>query len=213
MMLNIGRAVYSETLKLKRTLALKMIFIAPVLVALLGLALQSAAVSRGRGNLSATHWESLTRNSLTVWAVFLMPFLITLETSLLCAFEHGEKQWKHLLALPLPRYAVYASKYVTAQALVFSSTVVLCVCLLVSGRVLMLWHPVLASAGPPPMWSIVSRSLQCWLAAGFICPPIFGLGCGGRVSRCRLVQGFRGHFSRSSRPLQMLQSTTRTFSR
>ncbi len=96
MMQAIGRALQGETLKLRRTLALRMILVAPVLVALLSLSLQLAAIARGRGDLSATLWDSLARGGLTVWAVFLLPFLITLETSLLCGVEHAEKQWKHL---------------------------------------------------------------------------------------------------------------------
>lgn len=168
MIIAIGRAVYGETLKLKRTLALRMIFIAPILVALLALLVQSAAIARGRGDLSATLWESHARNFLTVWAVFLLPLLITLESALLCGIEHGDKQWKHIFALPLPRYAIFTAKFLMVQGLTLLSTLVLCFLIIVSGWMLILWTPSLAHTGLVPLWSILTRALQCWLAAGLI---------------------------------------------
>lgn len=164
----INCALYAETLKLKRTLALRMIMVAPVLVALLGLLIQSVTVVRGRGNLAATLWESHMRSSLTLWAVFLMPLLISLETALLCGIEHGERQWKHIFALPMPRYAIYCAKFFVAQALLLLSTFAMCLLIVLSGWLLMLWRPALVMAGSPPFWSIVIYALQSWLAAGMI---------------------------------------------
>ena len=164
----VARALHGETLKLKRTLALRMIFIAPALMASLDLLVQSAAITRGRGDLAATLWESDLRGSLTIWALFLMPLLITLETALLCGLEHGARQWKQILALPLPRYAIYLSKFLMVQGLILLSTLVACLFIVLSGWILILWHPSLAAAGAPPVGSIVGRALQCWLAAGLI---------------------------------------------
>jgi pimeloyl-ACP methyl ester carboxylesterase len=162
------RALAGETLKLKRTLALWLIVVAPVLVALLGVLLQAIAVIRGRGNLAAVFWESHARESLTIWAVFLLPLVIALEAALLCGIEHGEKQWKHIFALPIPRYAVYGAKFVMLQSLILLSTLLLCLLIIFSGWALMIWHPELAGAGAPPVSFILGRGLQCWLAAGLI---------------------------------------------
>jgi hypothetical protein len=76
MISEIGSALHGETLKLKRTLALRMILVAPVLAALLDLFVQVATVSRGRGDPAAGLWESHSRASLTIWALFLLPLLI-----------------------------------------------------------------------------------------------------------------------------------------
>jgi pimeloyl-ACP methyl ester carboxylesterase len=164
----LGRALHGEVLKLKRTLALRMIFVAPVLAALLGVLVQSAVIAHGRGDLARSFWESHSRGCLTIWAVFLMPLLITLETALLCGIEHAEKQWKHIFVLPLPRYAVYWGKFLVAQGLILASTLVACLLILLSGWLLILAHPSLAGAGPAPVWPIVGPALQCWLAAGLI---------------------------------------------
>jgi len=168
MMSAVGRALYSEVLKLKRTLALRMTFLAPVVVTLLAVFVQSVAVINGRGDLAASLWQGHSQTSLTFWAVFLMPLLIALETAFLGSLEHGERQWKHLFALPTPRYAIYVAKFVIAQGLILLSTLLLCALIAISGWLLILGYPVLAPAGPPPLWSIVVRALECWFAAGLI---------------------------------------------
>jgi len=167
-MTSIWHALCAEALKLKRTLALRLSLIAPVLAALLGLLVQSAAVSRGRGDLAGTFWESHSRSSLTVWAVFLMPLLVTVETALLCGVEHAERQWKHLFALPTPRYAIYIAKFGVAQGLLLLSTLLVALLVVVSGWLLIGWYPSLSAAGRVPLLAIFSQALECWLAAGLI---------------------------------------------
>ena len=194
MIIAIGRALHGETLKLKRTLALRMIFIAPILVALLALLVQSAALARGRGDLAATFWESHARNSLTVWAVFLLPLLITLESALLCGIEHGDKQWKHIFALPLPRYAVFTAKFLMVQGLILLSSLVACFYIVVSGWMLILWTPSLSNPGLVPLWSILLRALQCWLAAGLILSTNLWIALRWPSSTVALGAGISGTF-------------------
>ena len=55
----------------------------------------------------------------------MMPLLIALVTALLNGIEHSDKQWKHLFALPVPRWAVYFAKLIVAQGLILTSTLVL----------------------------------------------------------------------------------------
>lgn len=166
--MSIWRALGAELMKLRRTLALRLTFLAPMLAGLLGLLVQSAAVSRGRGDLAGTFWESDIRSSLTVWAVFLMPLLITVETALLSGIEHAERQWKHLFALPAPRYAIYLAKFGVAQTLVLLSTLLVALFITLAGWLLISWHPSLSAAGRAPLLMIFSQALECWLAAGLI---------------------------------------------
>ncbi len=161
-------ALAAEVLKLKRTLALRMVVLAPALVALLSLLAQSAAILTGRSDLTATLWHSHTQTSLTMWAIFLLPLLMTIESALLAGIEHSEKQWKHTFALPVPRSSVYFAKFAVAQALTALSTLVLCAFIVLTGWLLILWHPSLAAAGAPPVWSIIGHALGCWLAAGLV---------------------------------------------
>jgi lantibiotic transport system permease protein len=161
------RALHAETLKLKRTLALRMVFVAPALLTALAVLTQSARLSRA-GAKAGPLWESHVQQSLAIWAIFVLPLLVTLEAALACGIEHADRHWRHLFALPVPRPALYAAKLLTVHGLTLSSTLVAGALVALSGWGLTLWYPAVAYAGPPPIASIAGRALLCWLAAGLI---------------------------------------------
>jgi CubicO group peptidase (beta-lactamase class C family) len=158
-------ALHAEVLKLKRTLAVRMIFVAPLLVALLQffIGLNQRRIAPG-----FKMWEAVFQNSLSVWAIFMLPLLITLETALLAGIEHGEKQWKHLLALPVPRSTVYAAKLLVALALALASTLVLCALLVLTGYGLLALRPEFGQAGGPDYGWLFQHAGRVWLAAWLI---------------------------------------------
>lgn len=170
MMSAFARAVHAEVLKLKRTLALLMTFVAPVLVALLTFFMQSNQLSHGRGLKAANLWDTLSLTTLSIWAIFMLPLLITLETALLAGIEHGERQWKHLFALPVSRTSIFAAKYFVTQALALFSTLLTCVMVAVSGYALMALFPAagLHDAGAPPVAMILGLAMPVWLTAGLL---------------------------------------------
>src|SRR5262245_13844118 len=142
------RVLHAETLKLKRTLAFRMIFVAPLLVA----ALQFFVIwNQRRPGADFNLRGMISRASLSVWAVFMLPLLITLETALINGVEHGEKQWKHIFALPVSRHAVYTAKLLIAQALAAASTLILCALILIVGLAGAPLRPGLPHAGPAPL--------------------------------------------------------------
>jgi len=159
------RALHAELLKLKRTLAFRVIFVLPFLVALL----QFFIIWRTKKFAPSFNlWQTHPTNSLQIWAVFMMPLLITLETALLNGIEHADKQWKHIFALPVPRSAVYLSKFVVAQGLIFVSTLVLAVLTVLVGVAATYLRPELASAGPVPYLWIMKQATWVWLASWLI---------------------------------------------
>ncbi|HET8782718.1 MAG TPA: ABC transporter permease, partial [Pyrinomonadaceae bacterium] len=91
------RALHAELLKLKRTLAFRVIFVLPFLVATLQFFI---AWRTKRYPADFNLWQTLQTSSLQIWAVFMLPLLITLETALLNGIEHSDRQWKHIFALP-----------------------------------------------------------------------------------------------------------------
>jgi hypothetical protein len=107
-------------------------------------------------------------NSLQIWAVFMMPLLITLETALLNGIEHSDRLWKHLFALPVPRAAVYFAKFIVAQGLIFLSTLILVVLTVIVGVLVTSLKPELASAGPAPYLWIAKQAAFVWLASWLI---------------------------------------------
>ena len=156
------RVLHAELLKLKRTLAFRVIFVLPLLVALL----QFFVFWRTRQfGADFRLWETLPANMLAVWAVFMMPLLITLEAALLNGIEHGDRQWKHICALPVPRHAIYFAKFVVAQALTAAGTLILCVLTALVGLAVMRLRPELAHAGPVPFGWLAKYAGQVWLAA------------------------------------------------
>jgi len=163
--MSIFRVLYAELLKLKRTLAFRVIFVLPLLVALL----QFFALWRTRKFGVDFHlWETLPKNMLAIWAVFMMPLLITLETALLNGIEHSDRQWKHIFALPIPRHTVYLAKFVVAQALIAISTLFLCVLTVLIGLAIMRLRPELAHSGPVPYGWLAKYATFVWLAAWLI---------------------------------------------
>jgi ABC-2 type transport system permease protein len=118
------RVLSTECLKLKRTLALWMVLVAPLVTVLLGfvVAYKNAPVLVRDGKDA---WTPLVGQSIRAWTLLMMPLFVTLETALLAGLEHTGKNWKSLLALPAPRWTVYISKLVVTIALLWAAHAVL----------------------------------------------------------------------------------------
>ena len=159
------RALNSELLKLKRTLAFRVVFVLPLLIAVL----QFFVILRTKKYAPGFNlWQTHPTNSFQIWAVFMMPLLITLETALLNGIEHSDRQWKHIFALPVPRYSVYVAKVIVAQALILISTLTLAALTVVVGWAAMYLRPELANSGPAPYGSLAKYATFVWLASWLI---------------------------------------------
>lgn len=172
------RAMRAERLKLKHTLALWMVLLAPLAIALLVI-LQFTAVAHHLHRHVATPaqaWYSLAKGMFGLWCLLMLPLFVTLETALLAGLEHGGNQWKHLLALPLPRSAHYLGKLGTAMVMVLCAYLILLALVPVAGWVLTYTAPTWGIAGAPVLaplaWPIAGSfvacllmtSLQMWIA-------------------------------------------------
>lgn len=122
-MTDLYRCLSAEILKLKRTLALWMTIIAPGIVVFL----QVLVILKRSSMLekSSDPWASFSGNIGGLWAVLMLPLFITLEAALVSNLEHSERQWKQLLALPVPRWSIYLSKFLVVQGLVILSSIAL----------------------------------------------------------------------------------------
>ena len=159
------RALHAELLKLKRTLAFRVIFVLPLLVALL----QFFIVLRTKKFPAEFDlWHTIGTSSLQIWAVFMMPLLIALETALLNGIEHSDRQWKHIFALPVPRHAVYVAKVIVAQGLILISTLTLSLLTVVAGIVATYLRPELTNAGPIPFGWFAKYTTLVWAASWLI---------------------------------------------
>ncbi|HEY6305785.1 MAG TPA: ABC transporter permease [Candidatus Angelobacter sp.] len=151
------RALHAELLKIKRTIALKMVVITPAIFVLLILFLGSQAPFSflrrpGFGNA----WMVLANRHLVVWALLMMPLYITLQTALIAGLDHSENQWKSLLARPVPRWTVYVAKLILVTAMTAAATLVLLCGVLIDGAILPRLQSEVTFGFPVP-WATIFR--------------------------------------------------------
>ena len=155
------RVLHAEALKMKRTIALKMVLIAPVAVGLLILFVASQApFSMLRRNGAGGEWMELVRLNLLVWALLMLPLFITLETALVAGLDHAENQWKNLLARPVPRWTLYVAKLLVVMAMTAASTAMLLCGVLLTGAVLPRLQPEVHFGFPVPLAAIVRQGAE-----------------------------------------------------
>lgn len=160
------RALLAEALKLRGTLAAWMCLVAPATVAVLYL-LQMTFMDYGKRPVMAPAdaWAMYAQAVMALWTILMLPLFVTLEAALLAGLEHGNQQWKHLLALPLPRSAHYLAKLLALVALVALSMLVLCVLVPLGGWALQWLQPRFGIGGPPPMALVASLAAKAFCAS------------------------------------------------
>lgn len=163
---DILRAFAVECLKLRRTLAIWLVLITPVLVA----SVQFMVFA----NMKAVPWEGvsgwtwLLRSSGPIWALFVFPMLIAVVTALLGALEHNSGGWKRLFALPVSRSSIGLAKLAWAHLLLALANVGLACLLLCVGWIGYLIKPEFGFAGAAPIGEYFTTYLGCYLAGGFV---------------------------------------------
>ena len=163
------RAVSAEMLKMKRTLALWMVFIAPMVVVVLTfLQIYMQEVPKRQLPSPDEAWLRLASVITQLWSFLMLPLFITLETALLGGLENVEKQWKQLFALPVPRWTIYTAKLLICSALIAASTFVLWAGTVAAGLLLHRAVPEFGNSGAPPWWAMLKMTLLTWLASWFI---------------------------------------------
>jgi lantibiotic transport system permease protein len=168
------RAVSAESLKLKRTLALRLAVIAPLFIVLLQLGVYLARgedVERAATNPAA----GFARGIVTLWTLVFLPFWATLAASLCASLDHSGHHWDQLFALPVHRWPVYAAKWIIVFGLVVLSSI--CLPLFTVAAIEILKQVRMEWRGAALQWGLllngVARScaaclllisLQCWLS-------------------------------------------------
>ena len=214
---SLAGALSAETLKLRRTLALRMCLITPaVVVVLCVLQLGLTEVPVGRENDPASAWRAFAGASFALWAFLMMPLFVTLEAALLAGIEHGDRQWKHLLALPVPRSAHYLAKWAALAGLLFGTALVFTGLIAVGGWVLMQIRPDTALGGWPPWWwllracvgmvtaALFMAAIQLWVAIRWSSFTIaVAAGMSATVAGFMIGQSRFGHWYPWSMPTQL----------
>ena len=165
---SLPRALSAEALKLRGTLALWMSLVAPLaIVALVVLQLALGHMAKQAPFTPEEAWSRYGLGVLTLWAFLMMPLFVTLQSALLAGLEHGNHQWKHLFALPLPKGVHYLSKLVALTGMLGLAMLVLFAMIPLGGWMLSTLQPRLGIAGAPPLGTI-ARDLSAIFAAGLL---------------------------------------------
>ncbi len=171
------RVLSAEMLKMKRTIALKMVLLAPATVAILILFVTAQApFSTLKLNGIRDVWLVLTGLTLRVWAALMMPLLMTLETALVAGLEHSENQWKSLLARPIPRWTPYVAKLMTVSCMTMAGTFLLLGGIVADGAILgrvqsdvvfgrqVPWAAILRDGGRVAGLGFLALTIQHWIS-------------------------------------------------
>lgn len=213
------RALHAESLKMRGTLALWMCLIAPgVVVVLYVLQLRFSRMPAHPVLDPAVAWQQFAQSVFALWLFLMLPLFVTLQSALLAGLEHGERQWKHLLALPVPRWVHYLAKLLMLAAMLAAAFLLLLVLLPLGGLALMWLKPQFGLAGMPD-WSwllsaaarayaaaLLIVALQTWIAIRWRSFTVaVSVGMGATVAGFLIGQSERfGHWYPWTLPLQVL---------
>ena len=111
--------LYSELMKLMRSMGFLVIVVTP---ALPGLLVFLAVVSSDR----EASWQSMLQDfAWPIWTLFLLPLAISGFSALAGQVEHRDRGWDQLLTLPVRRPAMFATKLLVGLAAVPVMTVLM----------------------------------------------------------------------------------------
>ncbi|MDQ3160439.1 MAG: ABC transporter permease [Pseudomonadota bacterium] len=178
-------ALAVEAYKLRRSLALLLAGVAPLLIAVF------VFFNMLQMNKPAP-WEMAFKGSAGIWAFFMLPMSVTALTALVANSEHGPRTWDHLRALPLPRWHLYAAKATCVLGVVLLMSLALALMTWLAVQAAGWWKPTVAASGPHDIagylmllgriflaaWLLVA--VQLWIAlryASFV--PALAAGIGG----------------------------------
>lgn len=112
-------------------------------------------------------WMRYTQGAVGLWTFLMLPLFVTLQSALLAGLEHANQQWKHLLALPLPRGVHYLAKLLALAAMVLLAMTVLLLLTVLGGGLLGVLQPNFGIAGAPP-WTFLLTRLPAIFAAALL---------------------------------------------
>jgi hypothetical protein len=162
------QAMQAEVIKMRRTLALVMTFIAPLFIALLIFAMFIQHSDYYVVPEGVNPWMRFSQNIFIYWNLIMAPLYITLETALLSQLEHSHKNWKLLYTLPIRRWAIYAGKQIISMALIALSMVFMTGLMVGTGKFLQILMPKFGFDAPIPWTFTIKYVILTYLASWFM---------------------------------------------
>lgn len=136
-----------ELQKLRRTLALTMVFVAPLTVVVLQLGMW--ATRKSSFHDGANLWQSFPTNALGLWAIFMFPMFAALAVGLVYQLDHSSQGWSRLFLMPVPRWTIPAAKLSIALLLMIAGLVILLAATTLAALLIDRLDPRFALPAPP----------------------------------------------------------------
>ena len=162
------RSLSAEFLKIRKTLALGLTFLAPWIILLAVFAFYMRDSEYFMNHAGTNPWTQLSQFSFLYWNLLMIPLFITLETALLGQLEDQQKNWKLLYSQPVPRGSLYFAKQIVAMGLIAISTITLTIGLLALGAFLQWIEPAFGFNVTPPWKEILTTAVVTYLTSWFM---------------------------------------------
>jgi hypothetical protein len=157
----------AELAKVGRSASVLVLVLSPYLVVLAVTLFAGVQGARFLPQATQTPWRWLGNAALDVWCLLVLPVASALALAHLAGLEHRAQGWKHLFALPVPRWQIYLAKQTTALLGIAASFVLLGLGVLAGGLVLRVTSPVLGFAQPIPWGHFAGSYLSAFAACPF----------------------------------------------
>ena len=116
------KLIQIELLKTKRSLALLMMFLSPLMVLLINL----LQLLHNEGKMIAEHGLSIYwLSNSALWGYFMLPLYIALITALLNGTEHRSNGWRFMMTLPVKQKYLFLAKLILAWIYLIGASLVL----------------------------------------------------------------------------------------
>ena len=112
-----------ELLKIRRSLALLMMLVIPLVVVVLNVLVMTR--QHELRAVTAPDWHFYWYGSTGLWCYFMLPLYIALITGLLNGQEHRNHTWRMMLTLPVSQLQLFAVKGFLAWLLVVGATAIM----------------------------------------------------------------------------------------
>ncbi len=133
------RLLWSEWMKLRRSVIWLLLAAGPGLAAAIGYMSLRVEAADNRT------WEYLSTVTAISHGILFLPLSAGIVAAFVCRYEHDSGGWKQLLALPVKRNGVYLAKLAAVLLLLFVSQVIYLGLVMVAGKLLGLQGPVPAA--------------------------------------------------------------------
>lgn len=162
-----GTLLSVELLKIRRSLALLMMFLIPLMVVVLVTAI--TAKQNPMHAISARTWTMQYWGGITgLWCYFMLPLYIALVTGLLNGQEHKNQTWRLMLTLPVSQWQLFVVKAFLAWLFVVGATAVLAGGGMLAAALLVLCGAAADGAFSYPLLPVIAK-------VGLTCLPVLAV--------------------------------------